>query len=143
MIALVQDTQSENDMINVDIRQTREVVERSSEQFRQMVGDFEGTSGQLIQIAAAMEQLTATNAQVHENMRQVHSLSGEVAQRMGSSEKAAGELSNTTESVQELVSSLKIGRGTFDYNIDMVRKIFLRDSIPASSQDGRRQGTRA
>ncbi|SBT08878.1 Methyl-accepting chemotaxis sensory transducer [Candidatus Accumulibacter aalborgensis] len=138
MIALVQDTQSENDMINVDIRQTREVVERSSEQFRQMVGDFEGTSGQLIQIAAAMEQLTATNAQVHENMRQVHSLSGEVAQRMGSSEKAAGELSNTTESVQELVSSFKIGRGTFDYNIDLVRK--FRDELQRKLEDMRQRG---
>lgn len=41
MISLVHETQSETEVINVDIRQTREVVERSSDQFRQMVGDFE------------------------------------------------------------------------------------------------------
>ena len=39
MISLVHETQSETEVINVDIRQTREVVERSSDQFRQMVGD--------------------------------------------------------------------------------------------------------
>jgi methyl-accepting chemotaxis protein len=43
MISLVQDTQSENETINTDIRQTRAVVERSSTEFSRMVGDFERT----------------------------------------------------------------------------------------------------
>jgi len=138
MISLVQDTQSENEVINVDIRQTREVVERSSDQFRQMVGDFEGTSDQLIQIATAMEQLTATNAQVHENMRSVHTLSGEVSQNMANSERSAEGLSKATESVQELVSSFKIGRGAFDYNVDFVRK--FRDELQSKLEDMRKRG---
>ena len=95
-----------------------------------MVGDFEGTREQLIQIATAMEQLTSTNAQVHENMHLVHALSGEVAQSMASSEQSAAGLSSATESVQELVSSVKIGRGVFDYNADFVRK--FRDEFRAN-----------
>lgn len=138
MISLVKNTQSENDIINDDIHQTRQVVERSSEQFRLMVGDFEGTSEQLIQIATAMEQLTATNAQVHENMHLVHALSGEVAQSMASSEQSAAGLSNATESVQELVSSFKIGRGAFDYNVDFVRK--FRDELQSKLEDMRKRG---
>jgi len=138
MISLVKNTQSENDIINDDIHQTREVVERSSEQFRLMVGDFEGTSEQLIQIATAMEQLTATNAQVHENMHLVHALSGEVAQSMASSEQSAAGLSGATESVQELVSSFKIGRGAFDYNVDFVRK--FRDELQSKLEDMRKRG---
>jgi methyl-accepting chemotaxis protein len=138
MISLVQNTQSENDIINVDIRQTREVVERSSDQFRQMVGDFEGTSDQLIQIATAMEQLTATNAQVHENMHLVHGLSTEVSQNMANSEKSAEGLSKATESVQELVSSFKIGRGAFDYNVDIVRK--FRDDLQNKLEEMRKRG---
>ena len=47
MIDLVRETQAENEMINADIRQTREVVERSSAQFQQMVQDFERTGDQL------------------------------------------------------------------------------------------------
>src|SRR5574343_1058607 len=53
MIDLVRETQAENEMINADIRQTREVVERSSEEFRRMVGDVERTGLQLAQSAAA------------------------------------------------------------------------------------------
>ena len=138
MIALVRETQSENEVINVDIRQTREVVERSSDQFRQMVGDFEGTSDQLIQIASAMEQLTATNGQVHENMHQVHTLSSEVAHNMVDSEKSTEGLSKATESVQELVSSFKIGRGAFDYNVDFVRK--FRDDLQGKLEEMRKRG---
>jgi methyl-accepting chemotaxis protein len=41
MIDLVRETQSENEHINHDIRQAREVVERSSGEFQRMVGDFE------------------------------------------------------------------------------------------------------
>lgn len=138
MISLVRDTQSENAVINVDIRQTREVVERSSVQFRQMVSDFEGTSDQLIQIAAAMEELTATNAQVHDNMRLVHTLSSEVAQNMTESEKSTEGLSKATESVQELVSSFKIGRGAFDAIVDEARK--FRDALQAQLESMYKRG---
>jgi methyl-accepting chemotaxis protein len=138
MISLVQDTQTENEVINLDISQTRQVVERSSDQFRQMVGDFESTSDQLIQIATAMEQLTATNAQVHENMHLVHTLSAEVAQNMASSEKSSEGLSKATESVQELVSSFKIGRGAFDFNVDVVRK--FRDEVQQKLEAMRQRG---
>lgn len=138
MISLVRDTQSENAVINVDIRQTREVVERSSVQFRQMVSDFEGTSDQLIQIAAAMEELTATNAQVHDNMRLVHTLSSEVAQNMTESEKSTEGLSKATESVQELVSSFKIGRGAFDAIVDEARK--FRDVLQAQLESMYKRG---
>ena len=121
MIALVRETQNENELINHDIRQTRQVVERSSAEFQRMVGDFERTGDQLNQIAAAMEQLTATNGQVHEAVTQVHDLSNEVAGSMRSSEQSTQTLSQATESVQELVSRFKIGRGSFDFNVDQAQ----------------------
>jgi len=138
MISLVHDTQSENEMINDDIRQTRAVVERSSEQFRQMVTDFERTSDQLVQIAAAMEELTATNGQVHDNVTHIHTLSAEVSGNMVSSEKSTEGLSEATESVQELVSRFKIGRGTFDFNVDRVRT--FRDAVQAQLEAIQQQG---
>ncbi|MDA0189356.1 MAG: methyl-accepting chemotaxis protein [Proteobacteria bacterium] len=138
MISLVRDTQNENELINKDIGQTREVVERSSGQFRQMVADFERTSEQLAQIASAMEELTATNAQVHDNVTQIHSLSAEVSTNMVSSEKSTEGLSEATELVQELVSRFKIGRGTFDYNVERVRK--FRDDIQAQLESIQQRG---
>lgn len=127
MIDLVRETQRENEVINDDIRLTREVVERSSGEFQQMVGNFERTGDQLNQIAAAMEQLTATNSQVHESVHQVHDLSVEVASSMKTSEQTTQMLSQATESVQELVSRFKIGRGAFDFNVDKARQ--FRDAI--------------
>ncbi|MBW7900651.1 MAG: methyl-accepting chemotaxis protein [Rhodocyclaceae bacterium] len=127
MIGLVRETQGENEVINADIGQTREVVERSSGQFRQMVEDFERTSEQLVQIASAMEELTAANAQVHDNVSHIHDLSAEVAANMAGSEQSTVGLSQATESVQELVSRFKVGRGAFDYNVEKARE--FRDLI--------------
>jgi len=127
MIDLVRDTQRENEVINGDIRQAREVVERSSGDFRQMVGNFERTGDQLTQIAAAMEELSATNSLVHDSVRQVHDLSVEVVGSMKDSEQTSQMLSKATESVQELVSRFKIGRGAFDFNVDQAR--LFRDQV--------------
>ncbi|MFH1660696.1 MAG: methyl-accepting chemotaxis protein [Rhodocyclaceae bacterium] len=127
MISLVRETQNENEMINNDIRQTRLVVERSSGEFQRMVGDFERTGDQLNQIASAMEQLTATNGQVHEAVAQVHDLSNTVCGSMKDSEQSTQTLCQATESVQELVSRFKIGRGSFDIYVDRVRT--FRDQL--------------
>ena len=138
MITLVRETRSENEVINGDIMTTREVVERSSAQFSQMVSDFEHTSEQLVQIASAMEELTATNGQVHDNVATIHTLSSEVAQNMAASEKSAIDLSAATESVQELVSRFKIGRGAFDFNVEKTRE--FRDAIEKALSDLSRRG---
>jgi methyl-accepting chemotaxis protein len=138
MIELVRETQRENEVINTDIRLTREVVERSSEEFQRMVGNFDRTGDQLNQIATAMEQLTATNAQVHESVRQVHELSTEVVGSMQASEQTTQALSQATESVQELVSRFKIGRGAFDYNVDQARRYrdMLQDALANLEHQG-------
>ncbi len=138
MIALVESTQRENEIINGDIQQTRAVVERSSGEFSRMVGDFERTGDQLNQIATAMEELTATNGQVHDAVIQVHELSGKVADSMKSSEQTTQSLSQATESVQELVSRFKIGRGAFDYNVDQARvfRDAIQDKLAELAQSG-------
>ncbi len=138
MIHLVKDTQRENAVINADIELTRDVVQRSSGQFQEMVGDFRQTNDQLMQITTAMEELGATNQQVHENVTQIHSLSGEVTRNMGESAKSTDSLTKAAESVQELVSRFKIGRGSFDHNVDRVRH--FRDAIQAKLEDMRRRG---
>jgi len=138
MIDLVRETQNENEMINNDIRQTRLVVEQSSEQFKRMVSDFERTGDQLTQIASAMEELTATNGQVHGSVTQIHDFSADVSKCMAGSEKSSLTLAAATENVQELVSRFKIGRGTFDHNVDVTRH--FRDAIQASLEDMQRRG---
>lgn len=127
MTDLVLETQQENEAINADIMQARQVVEHSATEFQNMVGNFERTGDQLNQIASAMEELTATNGQVHDSVHQVQTLSGNVAASMEDSSKTSEMLSQAAESVQELVSRFKIGRGAFDFNVDQAR--LFRDRI--------------
>ena len=138
MITLVKDTQRENQGINADMGTTRAVVERSSEQFRDMVETFGRTNSQLLQITSAMDELGLTNAQVHDSVTQIHDLSGDVSRHMDESSKSTGSLAKATESVQELVSRFKIGRGTFDNNVDAARR--FRDTLQARLEDMERRG---
>jgi methyl-accepting chemotaxis protein len=133
MIGLVRETQAENQIINADIIQTRDVVQKSSVQFQQMVSDFEDTNEKLFRIAAAMEQLTATNSQVHSHVTDINGISQKVTSDMAESDKSSRELSNATEMVQELVSRFRIGRGNFDYNVDIVRH--FRDDLQAALEN--------
>ncbi|WP_283744683.1 methyl-accepting chemotaxis protein [Sideroxydans sp. CL21] len=129
MLSQVKSTRTENDEINIDVQHTRDVVGRSSAQFRKMVGDFELTGEQLLQIAAAMEQLSATNAQVHENVGSIHDLSARVSGHMTDSSKRTAVLSQSTEGIQELVSRFNIGVGIFEEVVGKTR--IFRDKLKA------------
>ncbi|WP_407280283.1 methyl-accepting chemotaxis protein [Aromatoleum evansii] len=133
MIGRVMTTRAENEVINADVLQAREVVARSATQFQFMVGEFETTGEQLLQIAAAMEQLSATNAQVHDNVTAIHDLSGTVAGHMEESEACTLKLARATESVQELVSRFKIGKGEFDHAVEQAKA--FRDRVQAQLED--------
>lgn len=127
MLELVAETRSENDVINVDVLHTREVVDRSAQQFEHMVGEFEATSTQLTQIANAMESLSATNARVHDHVVEINELSRTVAQHMDDSEQRTGDLTRATEAVQELVSRFRTGQGAFDQAVEQARR--FRDRV--------------
>ncbi|HRO37805.1 methyl-accepting chemotaxis protein [Thauera sp.] len=129
MLELVGDTRAENDVINEDVEQTRDVVTRSAKQFEHMVGEFERTGGQLSQIAAGMASLTETNAHVHANVTDIHRLSAEVAGRMVNCEQRTLALTKSTEAVQELVARFKIGTGVFDLLVNETRG--FRDRVQA------------
>lgn len=129
MLQLVAETRSENDVINADVLLTREVVDRSAQQFEHMVGEFETTGAQLGQIAVAMQALSATNARVHEHVVAINELSHTVAAQMANSEQRTLDLMQATEDVQELVSRFRTGAGAFDEVVDRTRQ--FRDRIQA------------
>ena len=129
MLELVGETRAENEVINGDVEQTRDVVTRSASQFEHMVGEFERTGGQLTQIAVGMDSLTETNAHVHANVSEIHELSASVAQQMDDCERRTLDLTKSTEAVQELVSRFKIGTGAFDRLVNETR--VFRDRVQA------------
>lgn len=138
MQAQVRNTGAENAEINTDIQYVRDVAGHTSEHFRTMVGDFERTGDQLLHIAAAMEELSMTNGQVHDSVNGIHKISGNVVQHMEESENRTRSLTVSTESVQELISRFKIGRGAFDFAIDKTRlfRDRLRNALEEMSKSG-------
>jgi methyl-accepting chemotaxis protein len=127
MIGLVKETISETEAINVATAEAKAVVRRSSERFREMVGDFESTGDQLSVIAAAMDELSTANELTHDNVAQIQTMAGEISQRMKDSRDSSERLNQSTEQVQELVSRFRIGKGNFDFNMGKVRE--YRDQI--------------
>lgn len=121
MLAQVRNTRSENDVITVDIQHTRDVIERSAKQFQIMVGDFDHTAEQLLQISSAMAHLSSTNSEVHDNVDMIHDLSVRVNGHMRESSECTAALTQSTESIQELVSRFNIGVGTFDAVVQKTR----------------------
>lgn len=133
MIQIVSAAREENEKINEDVQLTRDVVVRSADEFRSMVGQLETSSSQLLDIASAMEELSATNSQVHENVSVIHELSGGVSAHMQKSELSAVVLAQATEAVQELVSRFKIGHGSFDFAVDRAK--LFRDQVQTALQE--------
>ena len=138
MLSLVTSTRAENEVINADVQQTREVIGRSARQFENMVADSERSGQQLHNIATSLEELYATNSQIHESVSNIHRLSADVAHHMDDSTVRAAGLTKATEGVQELVSRFKIGTGAFDLAVDQAHH--LRDSIQAQLDEMSRVG---
>ena len=127
MIGLVKETIHETEGISTATAEAKAVVHRSSERFREMVGDFESTNDQLAVIAAAMDELSTANDLTHDNVAQIQTMASEISQRMKDSRDSSEHLNQSTEKVQELVSRFRVGKGNFDFNMGKVRD--YRDQI--------------
>jgi methyl-accepting chemotaxis protein len=117
IIGLVSNTQSETDAINTDAMHTRQVVQKSSSSFKQLVCDFSVMNGQLHDISRSMRDLEGVNARIHQQVSQIQGLSGDVAAQMRDSQASYRDLSTVTESVLGVVSRFTVGNSAFDRSL--------------------------
>lgn len=129
MISLVENTLVETGKINEDAQHTRNVVQKSSQNFETMVGDFNRMSAQLDEIATAIVDLDRSNEAVHRNVRDIHGLSREVSVEMTDSLAHSRTLRDATERVQGLVARFRMGASAFDRIFDITWT--YRDRIEA------------
>ena len=133
MLTQVKNTRAENDVISADIQLTREVIGRSAMHFQTMVCDFDSTCEHLVRISFSVSQLSYTNAQVHQNVDEIHDLSIKVSDRMKESSLSSAELSQSTETIQELVSRFTIGEGNFDEVVQKTR--LFRNKLQSAMEE--------
>lgn len=127
MITLVDHTLSETKQISQEALHTKKIVERSSEDFRQMVDEFAIMNEEIHKITTTIHQVSHTNGSIHEQVAEIKTLSHEVAHKMHDSEKYALQLNESTEQIAELVARFSIGSGSFEMILHRVKE--YRDLI--------------
>lgn len=110
----VMETKKGTDSIYEFVKDTKEVVGQSTDQFSSMIKDFENTSEQLLKIASAIEEISITNSEIHENVDKINNISNQVVKKMQISLDSTKILSDKTESNQEVVSRFRVGMGKFE-----------------------------
>lgn len=119
MIKIVHQTQMETSEISDFSRQTREMVGHASENFKNMVIDFEEANDELTKIASAIEELATNNSEVASKVEGISSLSQDIAADMQASETSILSLRTVTEKMLEMVSGIQTGEGSFDVFISL------------------------
>lgn len=114
MIGIVKRTQVETAQISEYSQQTGEIVGKATENFKNMVTDFEQANEELMKIASAIEELSTNNSEVTSKVEGINRLSQDIAADMQSSETSIKTLNIVTEKMLSMVSAVKTGEGTFD-----------------------------
>lgn len=119
MINIVHQTQMETSEISDFSRLTKEMVGHASENFKNMVIDFEEANDELTKIASAIEELATNNTEVASKVEGINSLSQHIAADMQESEASILNLRTATEKMLEMASGIQTGEGSFDAFISL------------------------
>jgi methyl-accepting chemotaxis protein len=130
MTSLVASTQRDTRHIRADVDHTRDVVERSSQQFEGMVVSFQQMQQQVGTINGAIAGLKQTHDDIHGHASEIRALAGDLAGKMERSDTSAKELASATERIEESVARVRIGQGRFEEII--VRTRAYRDQVQAA-----------
>ena len=114
MAALVDRTQMGTREIDELTAETREVIQRSTNQIGRMVQDFETNHEQLVGVSAAIEELSTTNRGVHSRISEIHQLGSRIREGMDRADKYSTSLRGSTEDTLGVVSHFKAGTGNFE-----------------------------
>jgi methyl-accepting chemotaxis protein len=138
MLQRVQATLKETGEIKEYMDRTRDTVSKTSEQFAGMVSDFENNNSQLSRIASAIEELSQTNAEIGGQVKDIRALSLKVAQNLQESTKFSSDLSQIAENMLENVSQFRIGYGSLEETLEIVRQ--YRDLCQRKFQEAYSKG---
>jgi methyl-accepting chemotaxis protein len=116
----------------------KNVVEKTSDNFKGMLSDFENNSSQIKGITEAMENLSQTNEDILGKASEIRTLSIQTTQQMKESETYSSDLFNIAEEMQEDMSTFMISTGVVQDVINKTigyRNIF-QDKINAYYSSG-------
>ena len=86
----------------------RDVIDKSSQNFSKMVGDFESATVNLTEIAAQVESVSSANNAVNANVSGIRDLTHLVRERMTTTETSVRDLSEASDQVQQLIGKVPV-----------------------------------
>lgn len=114
MLRNVKGTQKETQEINEYTFQTKEVVDKTTVHFENLVNDSENNSSKLTRIASATEEISVTNDEINRQIDDIHGLSAGTLNLLQDATTFTSDLSKITESMLERTSRIKTGKGKIE-----------------------------
>ncbi len=115
----VSSTLSEIKEINEFTSHLKNVVGKTSDNFKGMLSDFENNSHQINGIAQTIENLSQTNEDIHEKVSDIRTLSIQTSRQMQETEAYTSDLFDIAEEMQEDMSTFMVGTGLV---LEVIRK---------------------
>jgi methyl-accepting chemotaxis protein len=139
MLKDVRGTLEETHQIGAYMLQTKEVIEKTSRHFEDVVRDSESSSSQLERIASASKDVSQSNEAINDQIAQIHGLNSQTSQLLEVSNKFSVGLQKNTETMLETVSRVRIGTGGMERLLDMAAQ--HRDVIQEKIAEVAKRGT--
>jgi methyl-accepting chemotaxis protein len=139
MLKDVRGTLEETHEIGAYMLQTKEVIEKTSHHFENVVRDSESSSSQLERIASASKDVSQSNEAINDQIAQIHSLNSQTSQLLEVSNRFSVGLQKNTETMLETVSRVRIGTGGMERLLDVAAQ--QRDVIQEKIAEVAKRGT--
>lgn len=130
---LVDGTRSETRGMHSQIRDTAGAVRQASSRFGDMVEEYEAMGGQIAQTGDAIRSLGDSNERIHALVSDIHEGCDEVARLMLDGERNLGKVSRSTERIQDLASTFRVGSDRLEAVVTVLTR--YRDACSASLGD--------
>jgi len=104
--------------VSADTEKARLAVERASQSFNGMVGNFNSTTEELYGITASMQDLENANREILHRAEEIDGLSRELAGRMRESVESSNKLNLATEEILASGSKFRLGTGSVEAVLD-------------------------
>ncbi|HLP31560.1 MAG TPA: methyl-accepting chemotaxis protein [Geothrix sp.] len=119
-------------VLTADFQSTSTTLDRASEHFVKLVGDFEENTAQLTVATSSVKGISDTSAAIHRQAEDIRGLSAVAEERLQESTRFSTEMNRATEKLLELVSRFRTGTGELESVIH--RATGWRDTLQARIQ---------
>ncbi|UHL65322.1 methyl-accepting chemotaxis protein [Paralcaligenes sp. KSB-10] len=138
ILDLVSDTREKTTQIHLDMTSSDHVVSQFTANFDQFVKDFDRMEGEMGEVVQAVSQVNGTNHDMGRKIARIATLSSHVQNRMVTMNDQVTGVRNETESMQEMLASLRTGNTAFDWVANMLES--FREACGQLLQQTRQQG---